>query len=91
MRLRWTDQASLDLVRIRDFLIPLNPAVALKTVRALRAASLKLVDHPWLGAPLQRYLPQDVRRLIVGQYEIRYEVTEQEILIIRLWHTREDR
>jgi plasmid stabilization system protein ParE len=53
MKLQWTGQASLDLVRIRDFLLPLNPTVALKTVRVLRAAALKLVDHPGLGAPIE--------------------------------------
>jgi len=91
MKLQWTGRASLDLARIRDFLFPVNPAAALKTVRALRAAALKLADHPRMGAPVERYLPREVRRLIVGQYEIRYEVRETAILIVRLWHTREDR
>ena len=91
MKLKWTDQASLDLVRVRDFLLPLNPAVALKTVRVLRAAVLKLVDHPRLGSPMERYSSQDIRRLIVGQYEIRYEVRKDTTFVVRLWHTREDR
>jgi ParE toxin of type II toxin-antitoxin system, parDE len=38
-----------------------------------------------------RYSSRDVRRFIVGQYEIRYEVTDNAIIIVRLWHTREDR
>jgi hypothetical protein len=29
--------------------------------------------------------------LIVGQYEIRYEVKKDTIFVLRLWHTREDR
>jgi plasmid stabilization system protein ParE len=91
MRVQWTGRASLDLARVRDFLLPVNPTAALTTVRALRAATLKLVDHPQVGRLLERHGPREVRRLIVGQYEIRYEVTETAILIVRLWHTREDR
>jgi hypothetical protein len=29
--------------------------------------------------------------LIVGQYELRYEIVDDMIYILRLWHTREDR
>jgi hypothetical protein len=29
--------------------------------------------------------------LVVGQYELRYEIAEDTIFILRLWHTREDR
>jgi len=54
-------------------------------------AAQKLVDRPRIGRPLERYWPREVRRLIVGQYEIRYEVSETTILILHLWHTREDR
>jgi len=91
MRLEWTGRASHDLTRVRDFLIPVNPAAALKTVQALRAAAQKLVDHPRIGRPLERYWPREVRRLIVGQYEILYALSETSILILRVWHTREDR
>ena len=38
-----------------------------------------------------RVCPRDVRRVIVGDYELRYEVTENLIYILRLWHAREDR
>jgi len=91
MRVVWTGRASQDLARVRDFLIPINPSAALKVVRALRAATLKLAENPRVGAPVERYSPREIRRLIVGGYEIRYEVTGNAILIVRLWHTREDR
>jgi hypothetical protein len=40
---------------------------------------------------MERYWPREVRRLIVGQYEILYELSETVVLILRVWHTREDR
>jgi plasmid stabilization system protein ParE len=91
MKVRWTGQASQDLTRIRDFLLPVNPQAALRTVQGLRAAALKLEEHPHMGKRLERYSVRETRRLIVGQYEIRYEMTESVIFIIHLWHTREDR
>jgi len=32
-----------------------------------------------------------VRRIIVGQYEIRYDVIGEVIRVLRIFHTREDR
>jgi hypothetical protein len=37
------------------------------------------------------FAPREVRRLIVGDYELRYEILEDAIVLVRLWHTREDR
>ena len=50
-----------------------------------------LRSHPSLGGELEAYAPRDVRRLIIGDYELRYEVTEATLYVLRLWHTREDR
>jgi hypothetical protein len=33
----------------------------------------------------------EVRRILVGRYEVRYEIQESIIYALRLWHTREDR
>jgi hypothetical protein len=32
-----------------------------------------------------------VRRILVGHYEMRYEIVDSTIYLLRLWHTREDR
>jgi hypothetical protein len=29
--------------------------------------------------------------VLVGDYEVRYEIRESRIYVLRLWHTREDR
>ena len=49
------------------------------------------MQYPQLGVKLEEFLPRDVRRIIVGDYEMRYEVTDEAITILRLWHGREDR
>ena len=91
MQVKWTTLAQRDLVRLYEFLLPVNPRAAKKAATLLVREAKHLHTHPLLGAPLDAYAPRDVRHLIIGDYELRYEVTEDVIYILRLWHTREDR
>jgi plasmid stabilization system protein ParE len=91
MRLQWTASALADITRLYDFLAPLNQVAAARTVQSLTAAPNTLLSSPFMGKPLEEFVPRQVRRLIVGQYELRYEIDEDAIFILRLWHTREDR
>ncbi len=47
--------------------------------------------NPRIGEKLDEFVPREVRRILVGKYEIRYEIRESTIYVLRLWHTREDR
>jgi hypothetical protein len=49
-----------------------------------------LLTYPQLGVLLEEFAPRDVRHVSVGDCELRYEVTQNLIYILRLWHTRED-
>jgi plasmid stabilization system protein ParE len=91
MRLHWTASALADITRLYDFLAPLNQAAAARTVQSLTASPNTLLSSPFMGKPLEEFAPRQVRRLIVGQYELRYEIVNDAIYILRLWHTREDR
>jgi uncharacterized protein (TIGR02996 family) len=44
-----------------------------------------------LGARLNEFDPREVRRLLVGNYELRYELTEEDLFVLRIWHLREAR
>jgi plasmid stabilization system protein ParE len=91
MKLKWTAQGLADLVHLHDFLAPLNPRAAAKAVQALVDAAGRLRQYPRAGERLDSYEPREVRRIIVGDYEMRYEIEEGTIHVLRLWHTREDR
>ena len=91
MRLKWTSKASADLVRLHDFLAAANREAAARVVQSLAAAPHRLLDHPRLGERLDEFAPGEVRRIIVGPYELRYEVREGTIYVVRLWHTKEKR
>ena len=90
MVLQWTTSANRDLVRLHAFFNPLNPRAAAQFMQQLVAAE-QLLTYPQLGERLAEFAPRDVRRLIVGDYELRYELTDTTITVLRLWHGREDR
>ncbi len=90
MRVRWTSRSVADVARLHAFLVA-NRSSAAKIVRSFTAAARQLREHPRSGEVLEEFAPREVRRLIVGPYELRYEVTEQGIFILRLWHGHEER
>jgi plasmid stabilization system protein ParE len=91
MRVRWLSISERDLVRLYDFLKDVNPRAAARSVQSLLVAVRKLPDHPRVGAVIDRHAPREVRALHVNDYEVRYEIVGDTIVILRIWHTREDR
>jgi plasmid stabilization system protein ParE len=91
MKVQWTSKAQSDLARLYSFLAPVNKPAAIRAVRALVAAPTTLLAHPRIGERLEEFEPREVRRILVGKYEMRYEIQDSTIYLLRLWHTREDR
>ncbi len=91
MKLKWTSRALSDLARLYDFLALANKPAAAQTVQALTVAPATLLRNPRIGERLEEFDPREVRRIIVGHYEMRYEIQGSIIYLLRLWHTREDR
>jgi plasmid stabilization system protein ParE len=91
MQVKWTSKAVADLARLHEFLVPINPQAAARAVQSLTAAPTRILEHPRIGELLQEFEPREVRRILVGPYELRYEIREATISVLRLWHTREDR
>ena len=91
MALRWTSHANADLVRLHEFLQPVNPAAAARVVQQLIAGAGRIPRHPRLGARLREFDPREVRRVVVGDYEIRYELSGTDMFVLRIFHVREDR
>lgn len=89
--IKWTTSAERDIVKVYDFLARSNPKAAVQTVKLLIEGIEKIDAFPQLGIRLDDFKPREVRRIIIGDYEIRYEFTENTIFVLRLWHSREDR
>lgn len=62
-----------------------------RTVRALLTVPNILTSNPAMGAVVEKLQRQEVRRLIVGAYEVRYRIAGDVVEILRVFHTKEDR
>jgi plasmid stabilization system protein ParE len=91
MELRWAPAARSDLERLHQFLEPFDAKAAAQVIRRIVAMGDNLVEQPRLGERLEEFDPREVRRIIVGRYELRYELTPEALFILRIWHTREER
>lgn len=88
-RLQLTRSAVRDLERLRAFIAEHDPAAAARISLRLRATLQHLVDHSELGHPVEE-LPA-VRELVAGDYVARYTVTDEAVIVLRIWHGKEDR
>lgn len=91
MELKWTEKALSDLARLHEFLALKNPTAAARAVQAMVRAPSVLQDHPRTGEQLFQFERREVRRILVGPYELRYEIVGEAFHVLRIWHTHEDR
>lgn len=91
MRIRWTSRASVDVVRLHAFLARLDTDAAARVVQQLSHAPSRLTSFPRIGEKIEAYEPREVRSINVGHYEMRYEIEDGMIVILRIWHHRENR
>ena len=94
MKLIVSREAAADFERLHDFLREQNPVAADRAVAMLAGAVDSLVTMPDRGRPSG--IPA-VRELVVpfgrSAYVIRYVhlAHEDEVIVLRLWHGREQR
>lgn len=91
MKLKWTSNALSDLARLYEFLASVNQPAAARVVQSLTNAPTTLLTNPRIGEQLFEFEQREIRRIFVGTYEVRYEIQESTIYVLRLWHTRERR
>jgi plasmid stabilization system protein ParE len=93
--LKWLPEALSDLARLREFIRVHNPDAAQRAAKTLLDATKKLVAVPLIGRPVLDIEKSQFRDFFIpfGQagYWMRYTVTDAEIIIVRIWHGREDR
>lgn len=95
LKLKWLPESLLDLARLREFIRVHNPAAAQRAAKRIREGARRLTAHPLLGRPVLDIDRPPLRDLFIpfGQacYWLRYAVLEDAILIVKIWHGREDR
>ena len=80
-----------DLARLREFIEIHNPLAAQEIAAKLVEGITTLIDQPKIGYPVERAPePELIRDFILGKYIVRYILNKNTIVILRVWHHRED-
>jgi plasmid stabilization system protein ParE len=93
MRIEWSAAALADLDRFAVFLHERHPALAAIVAREILAKAQFLEKHPHLGRPIGEHgqYRQIVLEVLRGKYIFRYRVAGDRLVILRVWHGREQR
>ena len=90
VKVECTIAARSDLARLSGFLDRVAPEAKARVVLRLVQAPNKLAEQPRLGERLRTYEPREVRRLVIGNYEMRDEIASDTLYVLRVRHYRED-
>ena len=92
MKLIYTHEAVKDLIRLREFIESKNPQAAERIANELMRGIRQLKSFPFMGVQVEEAPnPEMIRDLIIGKYIARYQVSLNDIFILRIWHHKEQR
>ncbi|MGI8463446.1 type II toxin-antitoxin system RelE/ParE family toxin [Pectobacterium punjabense] len=91
MEIFWTLKAQDDLERIYRFACQYSRQHADNVLDRLITGTGGLVEHPYIGVLQPRYEPREVRKILFDTYEVHYEIQDNSLYIVDLWHTKEER
>jgi plasmid stabilization system protein ParE len=87
----WSRAAQRDLSRHYRFIAERDAALADDVLDHLIASPEGLATFPRRGSPVERYKNRDVRQFRAGNYLLRYEVSREDLRIVRVFHVAENR
>jgi len=94
-QISWLPGALEDMARLRQFIKKENPLVAKKAGQRILSAVNILLKNPQAGMPSPDDDCEAFRDFYApfgrGGYTIRYRIKQQTIIIVRVWHSREER
>lgn len=94
-QITWLPGATRDVARLREFIRKENPSAARKAAQRLLNAVNILLSNPEVGMPSPDEDCEEFRDLYApfgqGGYTIRYRIQQPFIVIVRVWHSRENR
>lgn len=91
MKVLWSVTAQADVGRLYDFLARRNLKAADAVFDRLVTCPRALLQFPRRGQKLSQYEPREIREFRVAPYVVRYELSDEAIAILRIFHEREDR
>ena len=92
MKISYAPESVTDLIRLREFIEIKNPGAAQKIALSLHQGISQLKTFPYLGVEVELAPnPEMIRDLIIGNYIARYLIYSKHIVILRVWHHKEER
>ena len=92
LSLVWSATARADLIRLHAFIQPNNPRAAKQSSEKILKAARLILDNPAIGTPIEgRHDYELFTPFGQNGYILRYQIIEQKIVILKIWHSREDR
>ncbi len=92
MKTSYTPEAIDDLKRLRAFIAKHDPIAAQRIAIELLNGIEKLKVFPQMGLQvIKAPQPKLIRDLFIGSYTVRYLITQEQIVILRLWQGKEAR
>ncbi len=93
LSIKWLPEAKIDLERLYEFIKPHSQNAAAKAILILVEAVNSLKKFPEKGRPWQADTAFRELPVIFGSkgYVIRYRLHKEQIIIVRVWHSLEDR
>jgi plasmid stabilization system protein ParE len=89
----WSTSALTDLDRLYNFLTEIDPELSAKAIQAIVEFGGSLSKNPRRGTPIVD--TPGLRKILVpfgkSSYMIHYIILDEEILILRVYHGRQDR
>jgi len=90
MKIGYTPEAIEDLSRLRDFIETKNPVAAQRIAKDILVGIGKLKIFPKMGVQVLRApKPELIRDLFIGDYTARYLISNDQIVVLRVWHGKE--
>ncbi len=93
MRIVFSPQASQDLIRLRAFIAAHHPQAAANAAARIVSVIDTVSQLPLIGRPVRERA--DIRELPfsfgASGYLLRYQLTSEDIRILRIWHMQEER
>ncbi len=84
--------ARRDLIRLREFIQPHNPRAAQHASETIQKTARLISENPAIGSRIEG---REDREFFTpfGQrgYVLRYQIIDQIIIILKVWHARENR
>ena len=86
MRVRWTKNATEDLVAIQDHIGRDSLQYAIAVVDRILHRVTQLETFPESGSVVAEYLREDIREIFVYSYRVVHQIHENEVRILTVCH-----